>query len=134
MKIFRRKKKGFTLIELMIVIAIIAILAAILIVQWTGARKAAYDSEGLTIARNIVLAMQVWYAQNGLKYTPASGVDLLAELGKIEPSITAFHADPRGNINIGTVTDTTFSIVVQALNGTKDYTATQTGVTESVVR
>jgi prepilin-type N-terminal cleavage/methylation domain-containing protein len=42
---FKKNKKGFTLIELMVVIAIIAILATIVLIALQGARDAAEDSK-----------------------------------------------------------------------------------------
>ncbi len=41
---FKKREKGFTLIELMVVIAIIAILATVVLVALQGARDAAEDS------------------------------------------------------------------------------------------
>ena len=57
LKIFRAKgQKGFTLIELMIVIAIIGILAAIAIPQFTAYKKRGYLATVISDAKNMQTA------------------------------------------------------------------------------
>jgi type IV pilus assembly protein PilA len=59
-------QKGFTLIELMIVIAIIGILAAIAIPAYQNYTIRAQVTEGLSLADGWKTAVSEFYAQNGL--------------------------------------------------------------------
>ena len=58
-------QKGFTLIELMIVVAIIGILAAIAIPAYQNYTKRSHVTEGLNLAGGAKAAVSEYYSSNG---------------------------------------------------------------------
>ena len=72
-------QKGFTLIELMIVVAIIGILAAIAIPAYQDYTIRAQVTEGLNLADGVKVAVADYYTQNG-KY-PAANLTTAAPNG-----------------------------------------------------
>jgi prepilin-type N-terminal cleavage/methylation domain-containing protein len=68
---FKRNQKGFTLIELMIVIAIIGILAAIAIPNFIAYRNKSFCSRAETDANNIAAAIADYFAIPSHTTTPA---------------------------------------------------------------
>jgi prepilin-type N-terminal cleavage/methylation domain-containing protein len=60
-KLNRKDERGFTLIELMIVIAIIGILAAIAIPQFSAYRQRSYNSAAQSDLRNLATAEEAYY-------------------------------------------------------------------------
>jgi type IV pilus assembly protein PilA len=72
-------QKGFTLIELMIVVAIIGILAAIAIPAYQDYTIRAQVTEGLNLADATKVAVADFYTQNGS--WPAAGLQTVAPTG-----------------------------------------------------
>ncbi|EKD58744.1 MAG: hypothetical protein ACD_56C00059G0002 [uncultured bacterium] len=60
-----KNKKAFTLIELLIVIAIIGVLASTVLINTNGARKRAKDAKRIIEVSQIQSALEMYYAQYG---------------------------------------------------------------------
>jgi len=66
-------KKGFTLIELMIVVAIIGILAAIAIPQFSAYRIKSFNTKAKTELKGAYTACQVYFSPGGHPKSPTCG-------------------------------------------------------------
>ena len=71
-------KKGFTLVELMVVVIIVGILAAVAVPLYRSNLKRAMSSEGVALVGSIRTAERVYYAEHD-KYTGVA-----SELGGID--------------------------------------------------
>lgn len=60
-----RKQQGFTIVELLIVIVVIGILAALVITTFTGIQQKARNTERETDVKAIHGQVEAYYAQNG---------------------------------------------------------------------
>jgi len=82
----RRRERGFTLVELMVVVAIIALLAAIIIPNYVHARAQASVSQSESNIKQIATALELYYGDN--QTYPASGS------GTITPSLFGSATNP----------------------------------------
>ncbi|MEW9571154.1 pilin [Rhodanobacter sp. Si-c] len=90
----RRQSSGFTLIELMIVVAIIAILAAIAVPAYQNYLIRAQVSEGMSLASGAETAVWDFVANKGTFPTsnPTAGL----------PSATSINGDYVSQVNVST--------------------------------
>ena len=105
----KQVQNGFTLIELMIVVAIIGILAAIAIPAYQNYTIRAQVTEGLSLAEGWKTSISEYYAQNGAfptcSSTAAAGAAGCisvsgASAGKYVSAISVNATAPGGQINI----------------------------------
>lgn len=64
----KTNNKGFTLTELLIVVAVIGILAAIAIPSYLGVQKRGARTEAISNLQNLRLLLEQYYAENGCYY------------------------------------------------------------------
>ena len=121
-------KKGFTLTELIIVVAIIGILAMIAIPSYLGQQTSAARTEAYTNLQNLRLLEEQFFAENGA-YTAsiASYNGTTAADGGIEDTLRGFRPGDVANLNF------TYAITQNIdINGnaqTPCFRATSTGKT-----
>ncbi len=103
---FQRNQKGFTLIELMIVVVIIGILAALAIPRFMAATTKSKMSEAKTMLKQVHVLMRSYYQESDT-YVGAT----LAGIGFVQqPLVTAAPAGPaRYTIAITSALATTYA-------------------------
>lgn len=101
-----KKQEGFTIVELLIVIVVIGILAALVITTFTGIQQRARNTERETDIKAIHGQVEAYYAENGRYPTLANLNDTTATTGWLATNMKGLDKqalyDPKGD-----ATDTT---------------------------
>ncbi|MBI3332686.1 MAG: prepilin-type N-terminal cleavage/methylation domain-containing protein [Candidatus Omnitrophica bacterium] len=126
----RLRSSGFTLMELLIVVIIVGILAAVALPQFSKATKRARLSEGTTTVGAYLTAEWAYFQENN-KFTAAK-TDLLAQEpagGKFDYALS-LTTNPTGAQVVGTgnVTETTGLTSTGTIDNTGKRTITESGL------
>ncbi len=89
-------KKGFTLIELMVVIAIIAILATVVLVALQGARDAAQDSKKKSAISQVRSLAETYKALDGdYRRIETPGEEFQSILNSFDENVLQYHVNEK---------------------------------------
>ncbi len=108
---FHKNEKGFTLIELMIVVVIIGILAALAIPRFMRATTKSKQSEAKAVLKQIYVLERAYFQENDQYVAAANTAALAAAL----PGFQVPSGSPR------------YTYAVTCNDPTQDFTATATG-------
>lgn len=90
------KQQGFTIVELLIVIVVIGILAALVVTTFTGIQQRARNTERETDIKAIHGQVEAYYAQNGRYPTLANMNDATFRSANMKGLDTEALKDPKG--------------------------------------
>lgn len=115
-----QRQRGFTIVELLIVIVVIAILAAIVIVAYNGIQDKAKFAQKRTDIENLQKLVEMYYAQNG-SYPATSGWQYQRRDGNnFIPGIVPQFASTLPQVTDGPTGAPTNNTYIYTSNGT-DY-------------
>ena len=119
----KKNEKGFTLIELMIVIAIIGILAAIAIPQFNAYRQRSYNSASGSDLRNCATAQEAYFVDEQL-YSAA--------IAQITGATYGYFASQ--NVTVSVVSANNITYQMTSFHTSGDATWTLTGPGSSITK
>ena len=115
-KLINKNEKGFTLIELMIVIAIIGILAAIAIPQFSAYRTRSFNAAATADIRNAATAQEAYFVDHSIY---AGAVDDITG--------ATYGLFLSSNVTLAITANNTTQYTMTASNSSGDQTYTLTG-------
>lgn len=128
------KNKGFTLIELMIVVAIIGILAAVAIPAYQDYTKRSYVAEGLSMASSLKASVAEYYASNGTWPVDNAAAGLSADIsGNAVKSIVINSYVIRINFNDKVKDDSQLVLIASDQDGSIEWECRSTTGADEVI-
>ena len=117
-KFTKNNEKGFTLIELMIVIAIIGILAAIAIPQFSAYRMRSFNAAAVADIRNVATAQEAYFVDNSI---------YCATPGSIQGPTYGLYLSGNVNLLIDAATSSGYTMRSYNTRGNTTYTLSGPG-------
>ncbi|MBM3210288.1 prepilin-type N-terminal cleavage/methylation domain-containing protein [Candidatus Saccharibacteria bacterium] len=116
----QRANKGFTIVELMVVAAVIVVLALISVVGYNAYKNRSYASQTDANLRLINLAVKQYYAKNGSYPPSGNGSDTWSRLARdgtnFVPELTPYLKMPT-DVEYGDKTSTWYNTILYRSNG-----------------
>lgn len=119
---YKLKQQGFTIVELLIVIVVIGILAALVITTFTGIQQKARNTERETDIKALQGQIEAYYAQNGKYPTLANLNDTTFRSASMKGLDAEALKDPKGSAQ---------TLVAAAAANSYAYTVTPSGCDNS---
>ena len=129
----KNNEKGFSLIELLVVVIIIAIVAAIAIPNLLASRRAANEASAISSLRTIHSANATYQATLGANTLYAADLPALATAGLIDTALGGASGSKSGYNFLATASTTTANYCAQAepqstSTGTRSFAVNEQGV------
>ena len=113
------KTKAYTLVEILIVLAIIGVLAAVLFPSLAGARKQAYDTAAESCAQQINLAQDLYRMDYG---------SYAGSLNDLDPDVVSGCDTSEIIITFDRATTDDYQVTLKHVRGTKTYVLGPSGL------